>query len=334
MVSFVPQPYVRADHMDSRQPGMDEALPWPSTVWRTETTDQNRGAMQGVLVSAGAPVFPSFDLAARAFFHAPTRGNRNFDGRGIVIRKQDLRARIERVRIRTAEPVVTVGGHDREGKLLSLSGPDGVSHRLDADTADWSLPLPDGLPEAAWLALHDDQQLLDGRALDPNWGLLGDVEFEIEPGIRMEGLISRGEGSTLEFKRELPEDLRKVMKTVAAFSNGLGGTILFGVDDEQQVVGLSEGPIRETMDHLARFISDHVHPHPLFEIEPVTVGEHEIIALYVLEGPDTPYGVGQSDRKLTYYVRRGGNSSPARPEDIRGSVRARMPTDNGQDRFR
>jgi hypothetical protein len=330
-VAFTPQQWIGPERRDSRALGIYEPLPWPSITWRTDTTDTASGSLHDVLVAAGAPAFFSFDQAAAAFFRPSHQANRRFDGHEIVIREQDPRACIERVRIRAAELVVSVAGYDRAGKRLALSGPTGASQELNADSTEWFLPLPDGLPEGAWLALHDDRQLLDSRALDPSWRPSGNVEFEIEPGTRVEALISRGEGSTLEFKRELPgEDPSRVMKTVAAFANGQGGTILFGVTDEQQIIGLGGALTREAIDHLTRLISDHVQPHPPFGVETIPVGDATILAIHVSPGADTPYGVGTSDRKLIYYVRRGGNSSPARPEDIRNAVRSRIPTNNSQ----
>jgi len=275
-VAFTPQQGIHPERRDSRASGMYEPLPWASITWRTVTTDTTSGVLHEALVAAGAPAFVNFDQAAAAFFRTPHQVNRRFDGHEIVIREQDPRARIERVRIRAAELVVSVGGDDLAGKRLTLSGPTVASQGLDADTAEWSLPLPDGLPEGAWLALHDDRQLLDSRALDPTWRPPADVEFEIEPATRVEALISRGEGATLEFKRELPgEDASRVMKTVAAFANGQGGTMLFGVTDEQQIIGLGDALTREAIDHLTRLISDHVQPHPPFEVETISVGEAE-----------------------------------------------------------
>ncbi|MBZ5618981.1 MAG: ATP-binding protein [Acidobacteriia bacterium] len=57
-----------------------------------------------------------------------------------------------------------------------------------------------------------------------------------------------GESSTVEFKSSVRWDMREnrlneplkysVIKTVAAFLNSNGGTLLIGVDDERKVVGL------------------------------------------------------------------------------------------------
>ena len=53
--------------------------------------------------------------------------------------------------------------------------------------------------------------------------------------------IKKGESDTLEFKREFPDKEKKVLKTIAAFANCSGGTVVIGVDDETlEVVGVNE----------------------------------------------------------------------------------------------
>lgn len=330
-VPFMAQENIHVERYDSRQSRGDEPLPWPSVTWRTSTSDASAGTLHETLVGAGAPAFYNVELAVAAFFRLPPQTRGRGIGREIVFREQNLRARIEHVEIRPSEVSVTVGGSDRDGVYLTLSGHGGASRRLDSNGSEWSLPLPEGVPEGGWVALHDGRQLIDSRGLDPAGRLADDVEHYVEPGTRIEALISRGEGAMLEFKRELPsEDPRKVLKTIAAFSNGQGGTILFGVTDEQEIVGLGGTLDRDAIDRLTLVISDHVHPHPHFEIAPVAVGDTIVLVVDVWPGPDTPYGIGTNDRKLTYYVRRGGNSSPARPEDIRHSVKTRIPTDQNE----
>ena len=43
--------------------------------------------------------------------------------------------------------------------------------------------------------------------------------------------IERGETRTVEFKKELPQDSSKWIKTVVAFANGAGGKLLIGVSN-------------------------------------------------------------------------------------------------------
>ncbi|MEA1896293.1 MAG: ATP-binding protein, partial [Bacteroidota bacterium] len=63
-------------------------------------------------------------------------------------------------------------------------------------------------------------------------------------------LIEKGEGNKLEFKSSLRWDYQQekvnprleevVFKTIAAFSNGEGGMLIIGVDDESQILGIEK----------------------------------------------------------------------------------------------
>src|SRR5512137_220407 len=50
-------------------------------------------------------------------------------------------------------------------------------------------------------------------------------------------LIEEGEGFGIEFKRRI-SSAEKIARTIIAFSNTKGGTILFGVDDDGSIVGV------------------------------------------------------------------------------------------------
>lgn len=74
------------------------------------------------------------------------------------------------------------------------------------------------------------------------------TEGEFVPAT-IEDLIAEGESDELEFKSSLRWDLREavvskkieevIVKTVAAFANAQGGSLVIGVDDDGQVIGLS-----------------------------------------------------------------------------------------------
>jgi ATP-dependent DNA helicase RecG len=53
--------------------------------------------------------------------------------------------------------------------------------------------------------------------------------------MNIEELLRRGEGKTLEFKRDLSSP-RNILKTLTAFANTAGGVLLIGVDDETRAV--------------------------------------------------------------------------------------------------
>ena len=69
-----------------------------------------------------------------------------------------------------------------------------------------------------------------------------------EVPVTLEELIAEGEGEELEFKSSFRWDFKEgtvnkkledvILKTIAAFSNGQGGTLLIGVNDDGEAIGL------------------------------------------------------------------------------------------------
>ncbi len=322
---------VQVERRQSRFIGIFQPLPWPSVEWKVYVEDaQNRQMLHGELVAADAPAFLSYDLAASAFFGVtPSPGGRSFSGCECAIREQDRRARIDSVRVRSTEVIVNVSGDQLAGTLLTLGGADGQTKRLRPVSTDVHFPLAGGIPSGSWLALHRGYELLDRRGLDPAWGGLADVELEVDPVTEVEVLISGGEVASTEFKRQLPSEEREaivtVMKTVAAFANGTGGTLVFGVEDDGTICGVDVDDMRRAVDRLTSLIRDWVRPLVDFESKVAQVDGKQVLLVRVDPGSKTPYGVGTTDRRIDYYVRRGGTTFPATPADIRAIVRARLP---------
>ncbi|MCL2147880.1 MAG: ATP-binding protein [Methanomassiliicoccaceae archaeon] len=85
------------------------------------------------------------------------------------------------------------------------------------------------------------------RYLAANAATLGIEEYE---AMEIEGAIKSGEGERVEYKSTLRTNLatgerdarmeRAVLKTLVAFLNGRGGTLLIGVADDGTVVGIDE----------------------------------------------------------------------------------------------
>lgn len=320
-------------HASSFQ-GIYEQLPWPNVEWKVDRSD-NSGYMQhGELIAPNTPAFFNFDQAATEFFGVPLEPSRNFSGREIVVREQDRRARIDKVLVRSTELVVGLSGEQLRGASLTLSGAEGPSRSLSQSSREVRLSLPRGLGANAWLALHCDGELLDRRILDPAWGGK-DFDIEIDASTRVEALVNGGERAVVEFKQELPgSDPTGVMKTVAAFANAGGGTVLFGVEDDGRIVGVGEHYARRSLDRLTNLIRDWVRPLPGFECEMVEVAGHGVIAINVASGREAPYGVGKDERDIRYYIRRAGTTFPASPADVRAFVQARVAAEPAPPYFR
>ena len=65
-------------------------------------------------------------------------------------------------------------------------------------------------------------------------------------------LRARGESQELEYKREFPSNTRDLGKEIAAFATSNTGTILVGVDDMGELVGLPECGTSEGRDQMIR----------------------------------------------------------------------------------
>lgn len=90
------------------------------------------------------------------------------------------------------------------------------------------------------------------------------------------------ETRTLEFKEKLTNTF---LKTVSAFANYDGGTILFGFDDNGKNVGIEE--IEETCIKIENKINTMIKPQPDYSLS--THNRHQTIELTVRAGIHQPY---------------------------------------------
>jgi hypothetical protein len=313
----------------SRFPTTFETLPWPTREWTLQRGASFGNPVHDELVAPDAPAFLGYDQAAAAFFGIPLRPSRSFASYEAIVREQDQRARIDGVHIRPTEIVVAINGEALSGACITLSGMGAPRKQLRRTTRQVRLPLASPLGAGAWIALHRGDQLLDRRILDPAWRD-AEVVVEVEAATEVELLVSRGEGIFTEFKQELPgTNPRAAMKTVAAFANGEGGTLLFGVQDDGRITGIGDDTERNIVDRMTQLIRDWVRPHVNFSANVVDIEGSRVLALEVPSGTDAPYGVGTGKHDFAYYVRRQASTFPATPEDVRATVQARQPADPG-----
>ena len=135
--------------------------------------------------------------------------------------------------------------------------------------------------------------------------------------IDFEDLI--GEATEYDKKSELEVKKPKSwLKSVSAFANTLGGSMIFGVDNDGYAVGL-ENPERDA-EIISEKIKDRLDPIPetLLRFHTTDNGQR-LIVLDVFEGNDTPYfyiGDGQT----IAYIRVGNESVPAKSTDLKRLV--------------
>jgi hypothetical protein len=315
-------------------------LPWPVTEYSVSAADQsNRQLEDQMLVGQSCPSFPELNSGWRAF----SEGNFSLKGaqqppdRLARLQFASQEAWIGPVHVTPTELTADIRGSAVSGCEVECSG---VTSRI-TQTLDRPgvvrFALESGLPESVWLWLKRGAAWLDYRSIDPRSGWTGDlrragvqIDTPVEPQANVEALLAAGEGPLIEYKRQLPVDAnqtRKMLKTVAAFSSGQGGTMVFGMDpDELTVTGLGQEDAKQLRDRLYALVNRVVIPSPDVVIHDYRVDGKTILVIAVLPGQVPPYGIA-ADRgsrdKPEYYIRCGSSTYPAQPGELREAARSR-----------
>lgn len=121
--------------------------------------------------------------------------------------------------------------------------------------------------------------------------------------------LRRPEGKTLEFKRDLtsPEG---ILKTVVAFANTAGGTLLIGVEDGSgNVCGVADPFVTE--ERIASLITDSIVPRVLPDLEILSFRNTHVLAIQVYPSPARPHYLAKSGAQAGIYVRVGSTNRHA-----------------------
>lgn len=280
---------------------------------------------QETLVSENAPAFYDFGTAAAAFLGRPAAPGLARLGAPPVLRYQDDAGRISSVRLSISELAVDIEGDRLEGVIVELGHPEGsFRQRLDADrAATVRFALRTELPRGSWIVLHRDGEWIDRRSLNPPYTRAVELrsQLPIEHEARLHALVLSGEGIHARFERSLPplgdtSSLREALKTAAAFANGDGGSILFGVASDGRIEGIDLAAQAEA--RLTNLINAWIWPQPSWQIRVLPVGEsNAVYELAVGAGDWPPYGCGTEPGNLIYYTRRGATTFAVTPEELR-----------------
>ncbi len=115
-----------------------------------------------------------------------------------------------------------------------------------------------------------------------------------------------GEATAYDKKEKLERNKPKSwIKSVSAFANGEGGSLIFGISDEDELVGLANA--EEDAECISEAIKTKLDPVPVISLEFKEVEEKKLIILHVNAGQETPYYYIGDKQRLTY-VRIGNES--------------------------
>jgi predicted HTH transcriptional regulator len=137
----------------------------------------------------------------------------------------------------------------------------------------------------------------------------------------LEYLLSRPEGKTLEFKRDLSSP-EKILRTLVAFANGAGGIVVVGVEDgSKSVVGIVN-PTKEE-ERMANLIADSIHPPLVPEICLLPWRSVSVIAVEVFPSGLRPHYLKAKGIPVGVYLRVGStnrSADPAQVQELQRSV--------------
>lgn len=124
--------------------------------------------------------------------------------------------------------------------------------------------------------------------------------------------INNGEDSFTQFKREAIS-AKDLAKEFVAFLNAAGGVIVFGVEDNGRVQGLSTAQIEELGQLIGNTANENVKPpfYPL--VENRSINERKLVIAYVPKGSVKPYSTSGGE----YLTKSGADKKKLSQEELR-----------------
>lgn len=128
-------------------------------------------------------------------------------------------------------------------------------------------------------------------------------------------------GEATEYDKKLALEERKPKswcKSVSAFANTLGGALIFGISNEDEIVGLTN-PSSDA-EKISEIIKNRLNPIPEFKLRFYKTEDGKVlIVLDIFKGEETPYYYS-GDGDLEAYVRVGNESVKATPMELKRLV--------------
>ncbi len=121
--------------------------------------------------------------------------------------------------------------------------------------------------------------------------------------MKIEDLLTRSEGKTLEFKRDLSTP-KNILKTITAFANTAGGVLLIGIEDGSKAVLGVANPLNEE-ERLCNLIADSIEPRLVPNIELVNWKGRTLLVVEVYPSSLRPHWLKSLGKEEGVLVRVG-----------------------------
>ena len=152
-------------------------------------------------------------------------------------------------------------------------------------------------------------------------------------------VIRSGESAQVEFKKTLSQ-LEKVAKTLVAFANSKGGTLIIGVQDDKYVIGFADPEEeRYMLEQASKF---YCQPEVRIEVSEEEVFGKMVMVVQIPESETKPHKSLSSNREWQLYVRSGDQCLLATPlvakalaleKEGRDEQKAKILTNNEKELF-
>jgi hypothetical protein len=111
--------------------------------------------------------------------------------------------------------------------------------------------------------------------------------------------IANGENEVLDFKKTI-SSASKIAKTISAFANHKGGTLLVGVNDNKTISGVRTDEEKYMLELAANF---YLKPSTKLEIREWNFGGKTVLEAIIPEGKDKPYYAKDEEGKWWVHIR-------------------------------
>ena len=127
-------------------------------------------------------------------------------------------------------------------------------------------------------------------------------------------------GETTEYDKKAELEIRRPKswcKSVSAFANTIGGTLVFGVTNDDNFIGMQNA--EKDAETISEQIKTHLNPIPDFILSFKIIDDRKFVIVDVKAGNQTPYYY-EGEGQLVAFVRVGNESIPADPIKLRELV--------------
>ena len=146
----------------------------------------------------------------------------------------------------------------------------------------------------------------------PNIGTFEDIKRLVENNVE--------ENMYLEFKKELPRQVNKIVKEIVAFANAEGGELVIGIEEQNSTAGRLN-PIEKRpgiREQIAQVIDTNTDPklegYEIIVIDDEDDNSKAYVVVRVKKSPKAPHMDTSNHR---YYVRRGNRTDPMLDSEVR-----------------